>query len=108
MGFVYESVTVDDGDTVYPALVLDDQRWNGFLIPFFSTNVARTMGEDFAKLEQSGDEYAPRFQWLGMRLAVHQHGDSEPVAVDPQVVLHGDMARYCIGGWEWCWMRATV
>ena len=92
------TVTYDDGETAYPALVLDGERWNGFLLPFFTFATVVKMGQDMLEIHRYA---APRFSFRGLALIVEQDGE-ETYALDSVVLPNGEI-RYGVGAGSWTW-----
>lgn len=91
-------VSFDDGDTVYPALVLDGQLWNGFVLPFFTLDTIALMGAEMAEIHRDS---APRFYLENPSLRVEQDGE-DAYRIQPTVMAYGDV-RYGVGAGSWTW-----
>ena len=94
MGWIPKRVTVDEGETIVDAEVMDDYRWNGWLCPRMkraeALKVAEALGRtDFWELEVNGDVFTLTSD-----------------GADPEVYEPDENGWYYPGTMGWCWESA--
>lgn len=92
-------------EKTYPAFADLATEWNGFVVPFFSKEVAQEIVNDQAVLVALAhdNEEIDTLAWDDTNtVLVATVGDhTEVVTVHPITTEHGDL--YCIGGYNWTW-----
>ncbi len=98
-------VGIDPDLGPYPAEILANQRWNGWVIPRFTREVTERIAADLAASNAATavhplDAQIVRFDGDAALIVAAPGTHAEEVLdrVDPD----GD-ERYCVGGFRWCW-----
>ncbi|WP_030200635.1 hypothetical protein [Streptomyces sp. NRRL S-87] len=110
-----ETLVTADGTTTYPALIDPAERWNGFVIPYFTLGTVRRIAEVHAALAvRDGYDFAP---------TIHVHEGGVNAEGDPRALVlkiewtwfdqdgpdSGNVLKptedgyYCVGAYEWAW-----
>lgn len=94
----YGWVSGDWTEEAYPALI-DDERWNGWAIPYFDLETARRVVADQSANLPLGED-ASNLEWLDDKIVLRDlsYPDAEPELIGPD--LDG---LYCVGGRSWTW-----
>ncbi|QNE37880.1 hypothetical protein [Leifsonia shinshuensis] len=105
-------VTYGDG-RVYIAHTVSGYRWNGYLCPAFTRDVADQIAADLARDEaQAPDEFRTLVRWNDELQAYLLQSAQYEEAGDPPEIVRGHDSRgvtvYSIGGGSWTWSAAET
>jgi hypothetical protein len=94
-------VSIDDFGP-FPAMVENEQRWNGFAVAWFTWEAINDMAQQIAA-EVRDPDVDP---WIEITVdGFMEHGDEDGPIPLPVREING--TRYFILQGGWCWMEAT-
>ena len=91
----------------YAAQILADQRWNGWVIPRFSREVAQRVVADLNAVNAAGDVdpfEAELARFDGDNILIIQAPGTDEEQIVERVTPDAE-GRYRLGGYRWCWSR---
>lgn len=105
------NVPVTYGDGIYVAHTVAPHRWNGWILPSFTREVADQLAADLAEQEaRDPDEYRTLVRWNDeLQGYILQSADLESQGYQPEVVTGhdvDDVTIYAIGAGVWTWYEA--
>ena len=96
--------TINGKDLVLPALVDDDETWNGAAIPRFRREVTEYFIKWVNATVGESQESFVRARWDGTALVLTESKMEFDAFCDLRTVVAPDEDdRYCIGGRAWAW-----
>ena len=83
----------------YNGEILNETRWNGWVCPRFTREVAEQYVADHMALNVLTDD-DPRLVWEGDTIVIKHHPSSE---WDDEIIEPDADGMYAIGAFSWCW-----